>query len=336
MGHSKRRSMKPSRNVQPDALPSSQHTLHRSAEKALGEQLRIVRPGIMGEGDAAAVTPRGRGKGDTFFARVASFFRLIKFEFLIGLLALLLSLGQYFQSVISIRINITDIWREGYTAETRDKVSKFRHLYKKWTADYKAACGQGQCGEGPDQSVVRLIRAKPLFDEALMIEDKTVKGRNKRVLDPRIRELVRDEIDLLKTDEKRKASGRECIEVNPCITKDDYTRAALKYRNAIIECLNTAEAVKAVIRSRPLPFRQHLLYSDTLERRYNDIIEELKTDLGGFIRLYRDSFSGRDTPAWIVLTSEESNKDDYYVVQIYTLVFFLALAVVYGLKRLFR
>jgi hypothetical protein len=123
---------------------------------------------------------------------------------------------------------------------------------------------------------------------------------------------------------------------SPCITRGDYSRAVLKYRDAIIECLNTAEAVKAVIRSRPLPFRRHLLYSDTLEGRYNDIIDELKTDLGGFIRLYRAEFAGRDTPAWFVLTSEESNENDYKVIRYYIFVFLLTLTIIYFIKRLFQ
>lgn len=138
--------------------------------------------------------PRKRG---TFLERVASVFRVIKFELLIGLLALLLSLGQYFQSVISIRINITDIWREGYTAETRDRVSKFRFLYRRWVDEYKFTCQTGRCpDEHPDRTVERLIRARSLFDESLFLNDNSV-------LDPRIRELISDEIGLLKMEKDR-------------------------------------------------------------------------------------------------------------------------------------
>jgi hypothetical protein len=282
----------------------------------------------------------------TFLTRVASVFKLIKFELLIGSLALILSLGQYFQSGISIRINITSIWREGYTAETRDRVSKFRYWYEKWT-EY---CKNNSCQGTPDASVRKLASAKELFN----------KGVHQDIL---IQDLISDEIALLKLE--RSLSGKEksvsegkptteagaangepttttsatndsCITNDPCITNEDYVRAALKYRNAIIECLNTAEAVKAVIQSRPLPFRKHLLYSDTLEGRYNDIIDELTTDLGSFIRIYREVTPGRETPAWFVLTNEESNRNDYYVIRSYIFVFILVLTIIYFLKRLFQ
>lgn len=258
-------------------------------------------------------SPNSENIDPSIFGRIISVIRVIRIELLFGLLALILSLGQYFQSGIAIRINITSIWREGYTSEIRDRVSKFRHLYhNKWTA----GCQDSRCTARADETVRKLVSTKRLLSE-------DIQG------DEYIRELVSDEIALLKY-ERKPANG----EYTP--TNEDYVQAALKYRNAIIECLNTAEAVKAVIEARPLPFRRHLLYSDTLEGRYRDIISELKDDLMIFIKSYRDITKGRETEAWFVLTSVESHRIDYIVAGVLILVLILILTVVYFVKVKYR
>lgn len=261
--------------------------------------------------------------GASFIRWLGSIFKLIKYEVLFGILGLILTLGQYFQSGISIRINITSIWREGYTAENRNRVAKFRLLYKQRTE----ICKQQQCHNTPDESVYNLASSAKLFKEDF------IKG------DEFIRTLVSDEIELLRIE--RKVSCDKTPEVEKqttdkfCIGNEDYIKAALKYRNAIIETLNTAEAVKAVIESRPLPLRQHILYSDTLEGRYKDIIQELTSDLGSFIHIYR-ALQPRETPAWFVLTSEESQENVYIVIWSYIYVLILILTIVYLLKRQFE
>jgi hypothetical protein len=115
-------------------------------------------------------------------------------------------------------------------------------------------------------------------------------------------------------------------------TDEDYIEVILKYRNAIIECLNTIEAVKAVIQSKPLPFKVNIFYKDTLEGRYRDIIEELKDGLMDFIVAYREDHSTRETEAWYVLTSDESNLNDFVNVVLYILISSSVLISVYLIK----
>lgn len=313
---------------------------------------------------------RKRISSASFFDKVVSVIRVIKIELLFAILALLLSLGQYFQNSINVRINITETWRNGYTSETRNRVTRFRHFYKKCKKDYGDKTAK--------ESVRKLIEREELFDKDIR-EDKCIK------------DLVKDEIDSIKRKERDKKapieyikfalkswrencgnddnckdkfndSVRKMFESNELFegeisadklikeldsvdinslqqkvkdrepTKDEYVEIVLKYRNAIIECLNTAEAVKAVIQSKPLPFRITIFYRDTLEGRYRDIIEELKVDLMDFIEIYRVSVPKRETEAWYVLTSRESHLNDLANVVLYFLIFSIALVSVYLIK----
>jgi hypothetical protein len=120
-------------------------------------------------------------------------------------------------------------------------------------------------------------------------------------------------------------------------TNADYVRAALDYRNAIIECLNTMEVVNAVIESRPLPFVNRIIYSGTLAGRYKDVILEHKNELMTFIDLYRKlpekRGKKRDTPAWHALTDEESYESDFYYAAALLVSLALLLKIVSILKR---
>jgi type VI protein secretion system component VasF len=91
-----------------------------------------------------------------------------------------------------------------------------------------------------------------------------------------------------------------------------------------------------VIESRPLPFGLRILYKDTLEGRYRDIIEELRDDLGKFIDSYREYTKERPTPAWFVLTDKESRKNDILVALILLSVLLLVLTLVYFVKKRFQ
>ena len=246
------------------------------------------------------------------FNRLISIVRVVKIELLVGLLGLLIALGQYFQSGIAVRMSITSIWREGYTADTRSRVTKFRHLYKTWETRY---------GYYPVKSVRKMVFPEKLFKTDFIKEDEFIK------------ELVSDEIALLKRDKRGSANE----EYKP--TNEDYIQAVLKYRNAIMDCLNTAEAVKAVIEARPLPFRFHLFYSDTLEGRYRDIISELTRDLESFIRFYRVANPRKEkgqTEAWYVLDAKESGIYDYFIFFLLVFVLFVSLTIIYFIKKPFK
>lgn len=235
---------------------------------------------------------------------LATFFKLIRFELLTGLLGLALALGQYFYSSINTRMTIANIWRDGYTADNRNRVAKFRHLYKTWKFSYEHGNGEPD----PDETVRRLVYMSLLYDKSFPLKD-----------DKNITELVSDEIALI--------NGR-----SP--TNEDYISATLKYRNAIIESLNTMEAVKAVIEARPLPFFKSIVYPDTLGGRYQDVIIETRRDLKSFINHYREMTKERKTPAWYVLTNEESYAPDYVFAGILLLILLATLILVYVAKRL--
>lgn len=74
------------------------------------------------------------------------------------------------------------------------------------------------------------------------------------------------------------------------------------------------------------------LVSPTLEGRYRDIIEELKAKLMDFITAYRKAHPTRETAAWYVLTSDESDLNDFVNVILYFSIFFTALFSIYLMK----
>jgi hypothetical protein len=241
-----------------------------------------------------------------FLNGLASAIKVVKLELLFGLVALILSLGQYFYSSINTRMTIANIWRDGYTSDIRNRVTKYRHLSKVWQERY--ALDNHELN--PDETVRRLVYPKLLYSRDSPIQN-----------DKHIAELVADEIALIRDRQP---------------TNDDYINAALKYRNAIIECLNTMEAVKAVVEARPLPFDKDILYSNTLGGRYKDIIAETKDDLLSFIHHYREMTKGRETVAWFVLTNEESFRYHYFLAGALFLVLLVILFLVYLAKRYSR
>lgn len=244
----------------------------------------------------------------SFFDRFVSIIKVIKLELFIALIALIISVGQYFQNSVNARINITTTWRQGYTSETRDHVTRFIYFYKKWRKD----CGEtnAECNQKIEEAIDILTSKNKLYEYEI--------SKNEY-----IKELVSNEVEKI----KKQAT-------NPCdeLTNDQYVVLVLKYRNHIIECLNTLEAVKAVIQSKPLPFQVSIFYKDTLEGRYNDIIEELKGGLMVFIEGYRKYRSERETEAWYVLTSDESYLNDLVNVILYFCVFIIGLITVYLIK----
>ena len=238
---------------------------------------------------------------------LGDFIQNFKVELLTTLLTLTLSLGQYFYSSINTRMTIANIWRDGYTSETRNRVTKFRHHQRMW----KDARDNNQTAPDPAATINRLVDPELLFSKSSPIEG-----------DIYLAELLAD--DAIRKDGKTP-------------TNADYVQAALAYRNAIIECLNTMEVVNAVIESRPLPFISRIIYSGTLSGRYKDVILEHREELRTFIDLYRrlpeKRGKKRETPAWYALTDEESYWTDSIaaVALLLSLVLFVMLVSV--LKR---
>lgn len=194
------------------------------------------------------------------------------------LLTLILTIGQYFQSIYSMRINVATLWREGYTADTRNRATKFRLYYPLWEKhDLRSAL----------RSVNILSDQNKVYRGSIIRNDPNLKQLLKADLDEKRRELKR---------QSKEPKGKE-NEVE--LPDNDYVEAALKYRNALIECLNAMETVKAVIEARPWPFT--IFSPDSLAERYTDLIEQWTEVLHPFIDFYR-LYNKRPTPAWFVLT----------------------------------
>lgn len=256
----------------------------------------------------------------SFFDKFVSVVKVIRIELLITFTGLILTLGQYFQNSINVRINITATWRMGYTPDNRDRVNRFIYYWEKW----KAKCIEKErddCDEKLKEAIEILTANKKLFE--VTIKD-----------NPIIEDLVKNEIEKITYEIEANKRRERVPNLGPYreITNNDYIEIVLKYRNAIIESLNTMEAVKAVIQSKPLPFKITIFYKDTLEGRYRDIIEELKEKLMDFVVAYRESHPNRETEAWYVLTSDESYLNDFVNVTLYFLLFFAALISVYLIK----
>lgn len=266
---------------------------------------------------------------DSFFDKLVSVVKVIRIELLITLVALILSLGQYFQNSINVRINITSTWRAGYTSETRTRVNRFIHFWKKWKSEECQKIAGADCEKATNDAIKIFASNDKLYGGK--VRDNSF-----------ITHFLKDEVDAsIHAENNRRTnpntnSAPNQANTNPTlnreITEDDYIKIILHYKNAIIECLNTIEAVKAVIQSKPLPFKVTIFYRDTLEGRYRDIIEELKEGLMDFIVAYREEHLNRETEAWYVLTSDESNLNDFVNVVLYFLVFFAVLISVYLFK----
>jgi hypothetical protein len=194
---------------------------------------------------------------------------------MLAVLTLTLTLGQYYQTGYTIRIGITEIWKDGYTADTRDRVAKFVfHYHQYWKHDHKRA----------ETSLDILVDPGKVFDGKTVRNDENL-------------------AKLLAFDVEERAQQQ-----NRAATDNDYTEAALKYRNALIECLNTVEAVKAVIHAKP---RWMKIFGkpDLLEERYKYLIIQRTEELFDFMQRYRHH-NQRRIAAWYILTEVKLDESD--------------------------
>lgn len=206
------------------------------------------------------------------------FYERLKSDLVLAALALILAMGQYYQNGHATRIGITEIWKDGYPADTRDRVAKFTHHYNTfWAPNPKTAA----------ESLDKLIDPAKVFDGQIVREDENLR----RLLEDEVNE---EEDNQTNNDESDKAKQRR--------VNKKYSEAALKYRSAILECLNTLEAVKAVIDGRPLPIRA-MGNPDRLEERYKWLIVQRTKELLPFIYKYREH-NQRPIAAWHILTQD--------------------------------
>ena len=196
---------------------------------------------------------------------------------IIALSALILALGQYYQNGLATRTNIATLWNEGWTDETRTRVTKFRTNSKNWRA------------KNGEQSVLNSL---DLLMNAASGEPQTA------------RDILKDEnlSMLIASDLQQERQKLRDAKLDRELTDEEVVQVALRYRNSIINTLNTIEVIQAVIQTKPLWFRFRIFDSDALEYRYSDTIRELTTDLTPFIERYRATTHGRTTPTWYILT----------------------------------
>lgn len=195
-------------------------------------------------------------------------------------LTVTLTLGQYYQGGYLTRINVTTLWKNGYSADTRNRVTKFNAYYKDDPA-------------GASRSFDNLADPQKVFSAEVLRSDLKLMRLLASDLEDKWRGLQDNKkLRVLPDNEKWQN-----------LSDNDIIEAALKYRNAFIECLNTMEAVKAVIQKRPW----FGINPDSLEVRYNCLITDLTKKLHPFILSYRQ-YNRRPTDAWFILTQ----KNDAY------------------------
>jgi hypothetical protein len=211
----------------------------------------------------------------------------LKTQITIAFMALVIACGQYYQGNYTTRTNIAQLWETGFTDVRRDRVTVFRnHLLHKWNTDKNSEV----------KSLKILIDIDKMNDLTSIKADANIIG------------LVADEL-------KKKQEDITDIEIIAKIRE---------FRNAIIGCLNTMEAIKAVIESKPVLFRLGIFNTESPELRYEGFISQYTRELRPFIDEYRKS---NDRPeelkAWVVLTAEQSYTG--------TIVFFLSILSILGL-----
>lgn len=224
-----------------------------------------------------------------------------KSEIVFAILTIVLTLGQYYQGAYSTRTGIATLWREGYTSEVRNRVTKFAAYYKGW-------------GKSAGDSLDILITPEEVFNGTSI--------RN----DPNLKRLLDADVKKLRAEQKGKYDAEAEQE------DEYYVEAALNYRNAIIEFLNTMEAVKAVIQARPWWINIFGINPDSLDARYNGVIGDYTDKLRPFIEKYRQD-NPRETPPWIILTDEPSHWKSW-VFAIVVMVGGIILCLVYGRKEI--
>lgn len=194
--------------------------------------------------------------------------------------------SQVYQGGYSTRIGVTTIWHDGYPADTRNRVSKFSVSY----ADWIKANG-GEAIKEAMESVDILANQGRVFNGKSIRENQNLM----RLLDSDLEEKRRalwGEAGWRRLKEEEKLQA---------LSDNDLVDAALKYRNAIIECLNAMEAIQAIMANRPERLDQ--MMPDDLERRYRDLISDLTGNLSPFICKYREA-NQRKTPPWDILLSD--------------------------------
>ena len=200
-----------------------------------------------------------------------------KSEIVLSVLALILAGGQYLQSINSMSTDSAKLWKDGYTSVVRNRVTKFISLCKNWR----------------DTNPEGTVNSLRIFTHS----DEVLKGES-IYKDHNLMELLAPDLEKISPDLKVTEEGGK-------LTYNDIVEAALNYRGSIIECLNTMEAVKTVIQTRPWWF--NLISRDYLGERYNGLTKELTEGVKGsgglrpFIDQYRLSHP-RDTPVWAILT----------------------------------
>ena len=190
-----------------------------------------------------------------------------------------IALGQLYQGGYSTRIGVTTIWKDAYTADTRNRVSKFTVYYKRWESKDRALA---------KESADILANQYRIFDGKVIRENQNLL----QLLDSDLEEKWRT-LQSQGRPRPVKKGGNEGEKWGD-LSDDDFVEAALKYRNAVIECLNALEAIQAIIKNRPTG---EATKPDNLEPRYQDLINDLSEKLQPFVCRYNEA-NPRPTAPW--------------------------------------
>jgi hypothetical protein len=188
-----------------------------------------------------------------------------------------ISQRQYYQAGYSTRIGVTTIWKNAYTADTRNRVNRFAVYYTRWDKE-----NHGEAVE----SVDILADQHRIFDGEVIRKDKNLL----QLLDS----------DLEEKWQMLQGQGiRQPVKGGKwgTLSDGDFVDAALKYRNAVIDCLNALEAIQAIINNRPPGIDKEEPMPDRLEPRYQDLINDLVRELHPFICKYNEA-NPRPTAPW--------------------------------------
>jgi hypothetical protein len=241
-------------------------------------EVQTTSPTVTQEGETVFSNPVDKRPLKPKQSILRRLYERLKSDLVLAALALILAMGQYYQNGHATRIGITEIWKDGYTADTRDRVAKItHHYYAFWKHNPEAAA----------DSLDKLLGPAKVFDGRIIRDDEN------------LRRLLEDEVN---EEEENQTNNDEADKAKQGRVNKKYSEAALKYRSAILECLNTLEAVKAVIDGRPLPIRA-MGNPDRLEERYKWLIVQRTNELLPFIYKYREH-NRRPIEAWHILTQD--------------------------------
>lgn len=172
-------------------------------------------------------------------------------------------LYQQDQGLVQMTISLQTSWNDTFTIENRLRFERFRARIKEWEKNPNA-------------------RDKTL---TLLIKNETVSDPDRLKTDDGVMDLISQELGVENIAEARAQPRTKIVE------------AAFRYRNTIINCINTMEAIY-IIRSYSGSKRTVSI----IDAQHSQIIELWVRDLEPFFTVYRGIYDEKPQ-AWNILTN---------------------------------